>query len=758
MNFLRLIKAESYTRGMMLSVLFNIISKGILFLLTIIIARYFGSDIKTDIYFFVFVTMILFSSFINNIDTAVLIPESMRLREKEGDEKANAFLNYFLLIYLVIGILFTVGMYFFGTAIFGFISKFPEADIVTYHNYFWLGSFFFIFHVLTNYLNSILTSLKYFSLPMIISSVKSCIVICCIFLLKAEYDVLSVILGGLISYAVNLFIQIYVLNKIAGWKFRFIKPPIRKKIWSNVLYSELGQAANVASSMFPLYLLSGFGSGVISVMNYGKNIADIPNTLISSQFANVSGIKLNEQAAQKDFAGMNETFLSISKLMVFILVPIGCFMFVYADPIVELFYRSRNFKADAITETAMFLQLLGVTIFSIGINGMVTRVLIAVQAIKQAFFYQVALNVFLIGAIWLCTSYYGAYGFLYATIVMNLGNFMAMYFICKKLVPAINYAALFKYTARLILVNTIIAAALFITVNYLQPGGLLNIISGFLLYLITLLILNYKFGLNRDLNIIIIRKFIQVCRYVFRQKYLKIMKGPLKGYLWTTSASYDYITGEYENPDTMKKFLSWLKPNSIFYDIGSNIGFHALTANTVISTGKIYAFEPMPRVKEIFEKHIRINDKLISGNKIILSPMAISNEKKEVEFSDDMSHRDGNTYIKESYVYSGAVNKITVQCKSIDGLIEEGYERPDIIKIDVEGAEYDVLLGAKNTIMKYLPDILLATHDCHLSGVQEKCLNLLKELGYDLQHTGRYKKYMDGLDDYIAIHKSKLRN
>jgi len=53
---------------------------------------------------------------------------------------------------------------------------------------------------------------------MIISSVKSCIVIICIFLLKADYDVLSVILGGLISYAVNLLIQIYILYKITGWK------------------------------------------------------------------------------------------------------------------------------------------------------------------------------------------------------------------------------------------------------------------------------------------------------------------------------------------------------------------------------------------------------------------------------------------------------------------------------------------------------------------------------------------------------------
>ncbi|MGB4843738.1 MAG: hypothetical protein WBP16_04680, partial [Ferruginibacter sp.] len=203
MNFLRLIKEESYKRGTALSVLFNIASKGILFLLTIVIARYFGSNIKTDIYFFVFAAMILFSSFINTIDTAVLIPESMRLRENEGNDRAEAFLNFFLLIYLLIGIAFLVLMYFFGATVFGLISKFSDADIYTYRNYFWVGSFFFIFHILTNYINTILTSLKYFSIPMIISSVKSCIAIACIFLLKEDYDVLSVFFGGLIAYAFN---------------------------------------------------------------------------------------------------------------------------------------------------------------------------------------------------------------------------------------------------------------------------------------------------------------------------------------------------------------------------------------------------------------------------------------------------------------------------------------------------------------------------------------------------------------------------
>ena len=488
MIFLRLIKAESYTKGMTLSVLFNIISKGILFLLTIIIARYFGSDIKTDIYFFVFATMILFSSFINNIDTAVLIPESMRLREKEGDTKAMDFLNYFLMIYFVIGMLFTVGMYFFGTTVFGLISKFSEADIIAYRNYFWAGSFFFIFHVLTNYFNNILTSLKYFSLPMVISSIKSCIVIVCIFLLKADYDVLSVILGGLISYAVNLLIQIFILYKIAGWKFSFKKPPIRNTIWSNVLYSELGQMTTVASSMFPLYLLSGFGSGVISVMNYGKNIADIPNTLLTSQFANVSGIKLNEQAARKDYAGMNKTFLDISKLMVFILAPLGCFMFVFAEPIVELFYYRGSFTQQAVVDSAKFMQLLSITIFSIGVNAMVSRLFIAAQYVKQALAYQVVMSCLLIIFIWLFSKYYGAYGYPYAVILVNVVNFLTMFFICKRYFDFIQYGHLLKYTGLVVLINIPVALILFYTLQQSSLFYFYKLLIGLIVYSLVFII------------------------------------------------------------------------------------------------------------------------------------------------------------------------------------------------------------------------------------------------------------------------------
>lgn len=234
------------------------------------------------------------------------------------------------------------------------------------------------------------------------------------------------------------------------------------------------------------------------------------------------------------------------------------------------------------------------------------------------------------------------------------------------------------------------------------------------------------------------------------------MAGPLKGYRWSTTGSYEYILGNYEDPKTIDTFLSWLKPASVFYDLGANAGYFTLMANRVITEGKIYAFEPSPAARQLFEEHLKLNSAKITADNISLLPFAISDAENQIEFSDSNIQKEGNTYIKGSPIFSGTENKITVQCYSVDGLQQQGFERPDVMKIDVEGAEYDVLQGAVNTLQRYKPCILLATHDCHLPGVQVKCVQLLKQLGYIVKHTGNYNKQMDGLDDYIAIHPERL--
>ncbi len=234
------------------------------------------------------------------------------------------------------------------------------------------------------------------------------------------------------------------------------------------------------------------------------------------------------------------------------------------------------------------------------------------------------------------------------------------------------------------------------------------------------------------------------------------MKGPLKGYAWSTASSYEYILGNYEDPETVKTFLSWLKPDTVFYDLGANAGYFALLANRFISSGRIYSFEPSPAAQEIFQQHVKRNHSFISNNNIRLLPYALSDSEKQVEFSNDLVQQAGNTYITESSVFSNSEDFLTIPCYSIDGLLKLKYDKPDIIKVDVEGAEYDVLKGAIETLKQYRPHILLATHDCHLPGVKDKCVQFLQQLGYQLHHTGNYNKQLAGLDDYIAIHESRL--
>jgi putative peptidoglycan lipid II flippase len=490
MNLSWLIKSESYKRGMALSVVFNMAAKFLLFLLTICIARLFGTNIKTDIYFFIYSSMVLLSGSVNAIDTAVIIPESMRLRETKGTNASTAFLNYFLRIYFLIGIFFIAVIFYFGTAIFASVSKFAVADIELYKNYFIIGSFYFLFQLLINYLNTILVSLKFFTVPMIASGVNSCIVVAGTLLLYKEYDIESVLISGLAAYLINLAGLIYILKKIAGFNFMVSRSAVEKKIWSKLFFSELGQFATLASSYFPLYILSGFNSGFISAMNYGKNIADIPNTLLTAQVANVSGIKMNEQAVQNNFNSLNEIFIRSTKLLVFFLVPAGFFMFVFAQPLVELFYASQHFTLDAVKGAAKFLQLLAITIFSIGVNAMVTRIFIAMQIIKQALFYKIIMNGLLIAAIWLFTKFYGAYGFAYGVIFMNMVNFLSMFFICRKFFKSINYSHVINYTAQVIAINLPLAFICYYFLSAANIFYLYKLIIGGIVYLVIMLMAN----------------------------------------------------------------------------------------------------------------------------------------------------------------------------------------------------------------------------------------------------------------------------
>ncbi len=230
-----------------------------------------------------------------------------------------------------------------------------------------------------------------------------------------------------------------------------------------------------------------------------------------------------------------------------------------------------------------------------------------------------------------------------------------------------------------------------------------------------------------------------------KYKHLKILSGDLKGYKFIAVSTNDYLLGTYEL-NTLNRIKKDISTNSIVYDIGANFGYYSMifAQNT---QENVFAFEPIPDNIKIFKNHLLINN--VSNVSIL--PFAIADIDKEVEFSNEFNNQ-GNTYVEDSPLYQNISSKIKINCRSIDSVVNEKLAPPPtFIKIDVEGAEFDALMGAVNTIKQYKPIILLATHELHVPGIKDKCLELLKTLNYSVNEMNNTGFDIIGLEDFYAF-------
>ncbi|MBI2632839.1 MAG: FkbM family methyltransferase [Parcubacteria group bacterium] len=195
----------------------------------------------------------------------------------------------------------------------------------------------------------------------------------------------------------------------------------------------------------------------------------------------------------------------------------------------------------------------------------------------------------------------------------------------------------------------------------------------------------------------------------------------MRGKKWIKGSGVNsYWLGNYET-EKQKLFCKKVKTNDIVFDIGAHVGFYSLlSAELVGKNGKVYAFEPLPRNITYLKKHIELNKQ----SNIIVIESAVSN-------------KDGMTMLCEeietpecSIVGNDQQTKNTIQVTSatLDTLIQKNViPVPNIIKIDVEGAELMVLEGARSLLNKFHPMIVLATHN---QSIHNECINFLQSYGY----------------------------
>jgi len=196
--------------------------------------------------------------------------------------------------------------------------------------------------------------------------------------------------------------------------------------------------------------------------------------------------------------------------------------------------------------------------------------------------------------------------------------------------------------------------------------------------------------------------------------YLIRAKHPLKGYLvghfWSwfckprlwirydtdaaiTVCLRDYLQQRiffdraYERP-----LLDWLarelRPDDVFWDVGANIG-----AVTLFASGRcrrVVAFEPDPRSLSLLRQHVDVNRR----TNVEIVPAALGEEPGRATLHQAPAANTGMTTLMTGRVRAD-VPQVDVRVERADDLLAASrYERPNIIKMDVEGAEHLVLRGA----------------------------------------------------------------
>jgi FkbM family methyltransferase len=199
---------------------------------------------------------------------------------------------------------------------------------------------------------------------------------------------------------------------------------------------------------------------------------------------------------------------------------------------------------------------------------------------------------------------------------------------------------------------------------------------------------------------------------------LPILRGPLRGKRWVVRSSFQscwFGIYEYEN---QLRFVASLKPGAVVYDVGANVGFYTLLAAVIAGPGgRVYSFEPLPRNLAILRRHVQLNHL----ENVEIFDGAVSDSAGTAHFSTQNIPEMG---------FISSTGDLEVRTFALDELLAAGRLRPpDVIKIDVEGAERDVFEGARKLLAEHRPTIMLATHGPE---VHRRCLEFLRGLSYQL--------------------------
>ncbi len=186
--------------------------------------------------------------------------------------------------------------------------------------------------------------------------------------------------------------------------------------------------------------------------------------------------------------------------------------------------------------------------------------------------------------------------------------------------------------------------------------------------------------------------------------------------------------------------VSWMldrvSPEDVVYDIGANRGYFTLALLSNVPGVRLFAFEPNPEVMLKLVANLELNK-----DKGCARPVEYALGVEEGSATLNIARADSASSISAIHAENrgnGVKSVVEIQVKQLDKLVfEEQFPAPQHIKIDTEGFEAPILLGAKETIRRHRPFVYAEVHTADgLQENEEDIRQILYLHGYSIRRDG----------------------
>lgn len=167
---------------------------------------------------------------------------------------------------------------------------------------------------------------------------------------------------------------------------------------------------------------------------------------------------------------------------------------------------------------------------------------------------------------------------------------------------------------------------------------------------------------------------------------------------------YRYRSGQLHEPPVSRELVARVKNARVLADVGAHIGYYGCLAGAVAPMLQVFLFEMNHSLIEIIERNLAANR--IADYQIINRP--VSDGPKLIGYAGDST--DPGLSARPPATAGDASNQIVVEALALDDFFAGQGVFPDVIKIDVQGAELDVLKGAQRILREHHPILFLEVH------------------------------------------------